>query len=322
MKAIVQSRYGAPEDVLSFAEVPDPVPGPGQVLVRIRAASVNPADWHIVRGEPVLVRPTLGRPKGRIPGYDLAGVVEAVGSDVTAFHPGDEVYADPETGCFAELIAVDQDLLATKPANLSFEEAAAVPLGALTALQGLRDHAHLETGQRLLVIGASGGVGSFAVQIGVALGAEVTGVCSTSNLELVRSLGAIRTIDYIQEDPLATGDRYDVILQLGGTATARACRRALTPTGTLLSSSGDAEGRWLGPLTRMIGAVALDPFVSQRLKGYLAKGNGRDLVSITELIEGGKVRPVIDRTYPLVEAAEAISYVERGHTRGKVVVTV
>jgi NADPH:quinone reductase-like Zn-dependent oxidoreductase len=322
MKAITYHRYGPP-DVLQLEEADTPAVGDSDVLVRVRAAAANPRDWHLLRGLPYLVRPQFGlrRPRRGGLGGDVAGWVEAVGGDVTRFRPGDEVFADIETGGFAEYARIPERLLALKPANLSFEQAAAVPLAAVTALQGLRDHGRLQAGQRVMVVGASGGVGSFAVQIAKAYGAEVTGVCSTRNLELVRSLGADDVIDYTREEYARPGRRYDLVLQLGGTRSPWDLRRALTPKGTLLSSSGDSQGRWIGPVGRMLQAVALSPFVGQRLVPFLARPSRDDLEVMRELIESGRVTPVIDRTYPLSETPEAIRLMETGHARGKIVIT-
>ena len=323
MKAITCQRYGGPE-VLEFEEVDDPVVGDDEVLVGVRAVSANPRDWHLMRGLPYFVRLQFGlrRPRHAVLGGDVAGRVEAVGKAVTRFRPGDEVLADIETGGFAEYAAVRQDLLVPKPASLGFEQAAAVPLAALTALQGLRDHGRVRPGQQVLVIGAAGGVGTFAVQLAKLLGAEVTGVCSTGKLDLVRSLGADHVIDYTREDFTRSGQRYDLVLQLAGTSSPADCRRALTAKGTLLLSSGESAGRWIGPVDRMLKAAALSPFVGQRLRSFLARRSREDLQTVTELIEAGKVSPVIDRTYPLRETPEAIRYLEQGHAGGKVVVTV
>jgi NADPH:quinone reductase-like Zn-dependent oxidoreductase len=268
------------------------------------------------------------RPIGlRIPrdgafGSDLAGHVEAVGASVTRFRPGDEVYAYVLAGAFAEEASVPEAALGHKPANLTFEQAAAVPLAALTALQGLRDHGRVQPGQRVLIIGASGGVGGFAVQLARSFGAEVTGVCSGGNADLVRSLGADHVIDYTREDFARGGRRYDLIFQLAGTRSPAACRRALTPKGTLLVSSGASDGRWIGPLGRVLEAVALSPLVGQRLVPFEAKPSAKDLETLTGLIEAGTVAPVIDRSYPLRETPAAIRYLEQGHARGKVVITV
>jgi NADPH:quinone reductase-like Zn-dependent oxidoreductase len=322
MKAITYHRYGSP-DVLEFEDVDQPVVKDDDVLVRVRAASVNPRDWHFLRGVPYIVRPTgLRLPKDGGFGSDMAGQVEAVGQSVTRFRPGDEVYAHVFKWAFAEYTSVSEGVLGLKPANLSFEQAATVPLAGLTALQGLRDAGRLRPGQTVLIIGASGGVGTFAVQIAKSFGADVTGVSSTRNLDLVRSLGADHVIDYTREDPTRSGQRYDLIFQLAGTRSPSDLRRALTPKGTLVLSSGESDGRWIGPLGRVIKAALLSPFVSQRLGTFEAKARQEDLQVLKELIESGKVSPVIDRTYPLREVPEAIRYLEAGHARGKVVITV
>jgi NADPH:quinone reductase-like Zn-dependent oxidoreductase len=322
LKAITYHRYGSP-DVLELEEVDEPVVNDDEVLVRVRAASVNPRDWHFMRGLPSVMRPIgLRIPKDGGLGSDVAGQVEAVGKTVTRFRPGDEVFADVLRGGFAEYTAVSEEFLELKPANLTFEQAAAVPLAALTALQGLRDHGRVQPGQKVLIIGASGGVGTFAVQIAKWLGADVTGVCSTRNVDMVRSIGADHVVDYTQEDFTQTGRKYDLILQLAGTRSPSDCRRALTSKGTLLLSSGESDGRWIGPLDRIVKAVVLSPFVGQRLAPFEAKRNREDLQALRELIEAGKVMPVIDRTYPLSDLPEAMRYLEEGHARGKVVVTV
>jgi NADPH:quinone reductase-like Zn-dependent oxidoreductase len=323
MKAIVYHEYGSP-DVLELREIDKPVVEDDEVLVRVRAASANPADWHFMRGQPYIMRPQSGlrRPRNSVLGRDISGQVEAVGKDVTRFRPGDEVFGDVETAGFAEYRCVTEGFLGPKPANLTFEQAAAVPLAALTALQGLRDAGQVQPEQKVLIIGASGGVGTFAVQIAKWLGADVTGVCSTRNVEMVRSLGADHVIDYTQEDFTQSGQKYDLIFQLAGTRSPSDCRRALTPKGTLVLSSGESDGRWIGPVDRIIKAVALSPFVSQKLGSFLAKPNEEDLQFLKELIEAGKVKPVIGRRYPLSEAPEAIRYLEEGHARGKVVITV
>jgi NADPH:quinone reductase-like Zn-dependent oxidoreductase len=322
MKAIVQDKYGPP-DVLELREIATPVVNDDEVLVGVHASSANPADWHFMRGVPYIMRAQsgLGKPKNRVLGRDIAGHVEAVGKDVTRFRPGDEVFANVETGGFAEYACVSEGLVAPKPANLTFEQAAAVPLAALTALQGLRDKGNVQPGQKVLIIGASGGVGTFAVQIAKALGADVTGVCSTRNLEMVRSIGADDVIDYTETDFTQSGQKYDLILQLAGTRSPSDCRRALTPKGTLVLSSGESDGRWIGPMSRMIKAFVLSPFVGQKLGAFLAKPTQEDLQFLKELVEAGKVKPVIDRTYPLSEAHDAIRYLEEGHARGKVVIT-
>jgi NADPH:quinone reductase-like Zn-dependent oxidoreductase len=322
MKAITYHRYGPPE-VLGLEEVDEPVVQDDDVLVRVRAASVNPRDWHFLRGLPYVVRPVgLRRPKSGVLGSDIAGQVEAVGKAVTRFRPGEEVFAFVLSGAFAEHAAVPEAVLGHKPATLSFEQAATVPLAALTALQGLRDHGRVQPGQKVLILGASGGVGTFAVQLAKSYGAEVTGVSSARNLELVRSLGADHVIDYTREDFTRSGQRYDLIFQLAGTRSPSDLRRALTPKGTLVLSSGESEGRWIGPLGRVVKAAVLSPFLRQRLVTFEAKQSKDDLRVLKELVESGRLSPVIDRTYPLIETSEAIRYLETGHARGKVVVTV
>jgi NADPH:quinone reductase-like Zn-dependent oxidoreductase len=319
MKAIIQETYGSAE-VLQLKEIDKPVVGDGEALVRVHAMSVNPADWHAISGTPFVARLAFGvrKPKNPVPGTDLAGVVEAVGKDVTRLRPGDEVFGW-SVGAFAEYACTPEDHLVPKPANLTFDQAAAFPIAATTALQGLRDWGQLRAGQTVLVIGASGGVGTFAVQIAKALGAEVTGVCSTRNVEMVRSIGADHVIDYTQQDSLRGDKRYDIIFQLAGTASPSRCRRALTPKGTLVLSSGD--GRFTG-MGRMAAAALSGPFVSQALVMRVAKLNQADLLALTELIEAGKVTPVIDRTFTFGEIPAAVRYCEEGHTRGKVVITV
>jgi NADPH:quinone reductase-like Zn-dependent oxidoreductase len=320
MKAIVQRRFGPP-DVLELREVEKPAIGDGDVLVRVRASSVNPADWHVIRGRPFLVRLAgygLRTPKKPVPGSDVAGVVEAVGAAVTTFRPGDDVYGFGR-GAYAEYAAASADRLVPKPATLTFDQAAAVPLAATTAIQGLRDTGLLRAGQQVLVIGASGGVGTFAIQIAKALGAEVTGVCSTRNVEMVRSIGADRVIDYTRDDLLRGGERYDLILQLAGTASPGRLRRLLAPSGSLVLSSGDGR---LSGIDRIVTATATSPFVRQRLTTFVARHSGADLAALTELIEAGKVTPIVDRTYPLEETAAAVAHVETGHARGKVVITI
>ena len=322
MKAIVYHKYGSP-DVLQLQEVEKPIPDDDAVLVKVRAAAVNPYDWNFVRGEPYFMRLIAGLrvPKKNRLGVDYAGVVEAAGKNVADFQPGDEVYGMADA-TFAEYLCAPQSQTAAKPANLTFEEAAAVPLAALTALQGLRDSGELQAGQRVLIIGASGGIGTFAVQIAKEMGAHVTGVCSTPNLELVRSLGADEVIDYTQQDFTRSSQKFDVILQLGGMDSPARCRRALTPQGKLVLSSGESKGRWIGPLDRIIQASLLNPFVSQALIVLGTKRSQPDLDYLRELIEAGKLTPVIDRVQPLSEVPDAIRYVEKAHSRGKVVITV
>jgi NADPH:quinone reductase-like Zn-dependent oxidoreductase len=323
MKAIIQQGYGAPQDVLKLAEVDIPAPGDEEVLVRVRASSANPWDWHFIRGEPVLMRPAgiggIRRPKFLIPGGDVAGTVERVGEQVAGFATGDQVYGFGH-GAFAEYISVSAGSLARKPGNLTFEQAAAVPLAAITAIQGLRAGG-LEAGQHVLVIGASGGIGTFAVQLAKHLGAEVTGVCSTGNLDLVRRLGADHVIDYTTGGIFDGPARYDLAFQLGGTYSPSAIRKVLTPRGTLIQSYGDGN-RWTGPVGNLIKAAALNLFVGQTLKAFNAKETTEALDELTELIEAGRLTPVIDRTYPLADAPQAIQLVEQGRPAGKVTVTI
>jgi NADPH:quinone reductase-like Zn-dependent oxidoreductase len=321
MKAIVYRQYGSP-DVLRLEEVERPVPADDRVLVRVRAASVNPLDWHFMRGTPYLVRLDLGllRPTFQRLGVDMAGVVEAVGRNVTRFKPGDEVFGQ-RSGAFAEYVSARERSLVLKPSNLTFEEAASVPVAAVTALQGLRDKGKLQPGQKVLINGASGGVGTFAVQIAKSIGAQVTGVCSTRNLELVRSLGADRVIDYTREDFTQGSERYDVILDMVGSHSLSDTRHALTPKGTLVVVGSTDIGRWLGPLVGLLRAVVLSRFGSQGIAPMLAQINPEDLTIVANLMQAGKVRAVIDRRYQLGETAEAVRYVEGGHARGKVVVS-
>jgi len=322
MKAAVQCEYGGPEQV-EVRDVAKPVPGDDQLLVRVRAASVNPLDWHLVRGTPYVGRLGMGlrKPATTRLGVDFAGTVEAVGRSVTRFKPGDEVFGG-RTGAFAQYVLVRQDrAVVAKPARLTFEEAAAVPVAAVTALQGLRDQGKLQAGQKVLVNGASGGVGTFAVQLAKAYGAHVTGVCSTRNVELVRALGADRVIDYTREDFTKGDDRYDLVLDNVGNHSLSECRRVLTPAGRYVIVGGPS-GRWVDPLPRALGALVLSRFVSQDLRMFLAKLEPQDLATLADLLAAGKVRPVIDRRYPLGEIAAAIRHVEQGHARGKVVVTV
>jgi NADPH:quinone reductase-like Zn-dependent oxidoreductase len=326
MKAVVAARYGPPDEVLEIRDVEMPELGEDDVLVRTHATSLNPADWHLTRGEPQIARLQIGlrRPKHPVPGCDVAGRVEAVGAKVAGFAPGDEVfgYPFPECGAFAEYVRVPAEQLAPKPASLSFEQAAAIPLAGTTALQGLRDRGRLAAGQRLLIIGGSGGVGSFAVQIARSFDADVSAVCSTRNLDLVRDLGADHAIDYTAEDFAAGDSRYDLILQVAGTTPPSACRRVLTPKGTLVLISGDSPGRRIGPVGRIVRALVLSPFVSQKLTALNARPNRPDLETLGRLAEEGKLAPVIDRTYSLSDVPGALRDLEAGHTRGKVVITV
>jgi NADPH:quinone reductase-like Zn-dependent oxidoreductase len=334
MKAIVQDRYGSVE-VLRLREVDPPVAADDEVLVRVHAAAINAREWHIMRGEPYLARlmlPALfgiGGPKKKIRGSDFAGRVEAVGRNVTRFQPGDEVYGDLREvdGAFAEYLCVSDHAVEHKPANLTFEQAAAMPLAGCTALVGLRDLGRVQPGQRVLINGASGGVGTFAVQIAKSFGAEVTGVCSTRNLVLVRSIGADHVIDYTREDFTRDGQRYDIVFDLAANRSVTDYRRALTPTGTLILSGGGAAGAGrpslVGPMGLSLRSMLTSRFVRQRLLVLAEVPPGREnLATLRELVESGKVAPVIDRTYPLSEVPEAIRYLMVEHARAKVVITV
>lgn len=320
MNAIVYERYGSP-DVLTLREIEVPEVGDDGVLVRVRAASVNAYDWHLMRGEPFPARLGSGlrRPKTRVLGIDVAGQVEAVGRNVTEFRPGDEVFGNPGRA-FAEYARGRAHGFVSKPDNLTFEQAAAVPVAGLTALQGLRDKGELRPGQMVLINGASGGVGTFAVQIAKVLGGDVTGVCSTRNVELVRSLGADRVIDYTRDDFTRSGVRYDLIFDIAGSRPLQACRRVLAPAGRLVVVGGPS-GRWIRPTQRFLQAAVLSPFGSARMLPFLSRHSHADLVFLRDLLEAGKITPVIDRTFPLSETADAIRYVETGHARGKVVIT-
>jgi len=323
MKAIVYHKYGSP-DVLEFEEIQKPTPKEDEVLVKIHTASANPLDWHILRADPFLVRLKLGflKPKNKILGADIAGRVEAVGRNVKEFQPGDEVFGDileSRGGAFAEYVSVPERVLVLKPANMTFEEAAAVPLAAITALFGIRDQGQIQPGQKVLINGASGGVGTFAVQIAKSLGAEVTAVCSTRNVDLVRSLGADHVIDYTQEDFTQNGRRYDLILAVNGYHPISAYKRALSPKGIYVMVGGSAaqgfQALLLGPWMSRSGNQQMGILEDER--------DRRDLLEfLKELLEAGKVVPVIDRRYPLSEVPEAIRYLEGGHAKGKVVIAV
>lgn len=319
MKAIVSTRYGSP-DVMQLQEVDKPEVTDDGALVRVRATSVNPYDWHSLRGEPYVMRLGSGlrRPQTTVLGIDVAGIVEAVGKNVTDLQPGDEVFG-VRSGAFAEYVS-GRNFVPT-PVGLTFEQAAAVPVAGLTALQALRDKGAVQPGQRVLIYGAGGGVGTFAVQIAKAFGADVTAVTSTSNVAVVRSIGADRVIDYNRDDFTRSGQRYDLVLDIGAKRPLWKYRRVLEPDGTLVLVGGSA-GRWIGPVVRAMGALALSRFVSQTLRPFLSDVNKEDLLLLKELIEAGKVTPVIDRTYPLSETADAIRYLETGRARGKVVITV
>ena len=322
MKAIVQDRYGSP-DVLQLTDIAKPVVGDDDVLVRVHGAAVHIGDWHLMTGLPYLLRAGYGlrAPKVRVRGMDVAGRVEAVGANVTQFRPGDEVFGSCD-GAFAEYACARADRLAPKPAHLTFEQAAAVPVSGCTALQGLRDKGQVGPGQQVLIIGAAGGVGAFAVQLAKAFGAEVTGVCSTTKVDLVRSIGADDVIDYTRDDFADRARKYDVILDTAGNRSLSHLRRALTAQGTLVIIGGEGGGRWFGGVDRQLRALALAPFVSQKLCGLFSMQRTEDLQFLSELIEAGKVRPVIDRTYPLSAVPDAIRYLAGGHARGKIVITV
>ena len=322
MKAIVQDTYGSP-DVLQLREIDKPVVGEDEVLVRVQAAGVDQGVWHSVAGLPYLFRIAgigVRAPKNPVPGLDVAGRVEAVGGSVTLFQPGDEVFGTCR-GSFAEYASARADRLAPKPAKLSFEQAAAVPTSGATALQAVRDKGKVRPGQRVLVIGAGGGVGTFTVQLAKAFGAEVAGVCSTTKMELVRSIGADRVIDYARENFTAGATRYDVILDIAGNRSLSHLRRALAREGTLMIVGGEGGGRWLGGIDRQLRAQVLSLFVRQRLGTLIATARKQDLEELHGLVEAGRVTPVIDRTFPLSEAPEAIRYMRNGHARGKVVIT-
>ncbi len=323
MKAIVQDTYGSP-DVLELRDIDKPGIGYDEVLLRVHAAGVDRGAWHFMTGLPYLMRIAgygLRAPKNPVLGREVAGVVEAVGKDVSRFQPGDEVFGIGE-GSFAEYARAREDKLAPRPENLTFEQAAAVAISGSTALQGLRDNGRVEPGQEVLIIGASGGVGTFAVQIAKAFGARVTGVCSTAKVEMVRSIGADHVIDYTREDFAEGEQRYDLILDIGGNSTLARLRRTLTPEGTLVIVGGEGGGRWFGGIDRQLRAMMLSPLVGQKLTVKFPRENHEDLIVLKELIESGKLTPVIDRTYPLAEAPEAIRYLQEGHAQGKVVITV
>jgi NADPH:quinone reductase-like Zn-dependent oxidoreductase len=322
VKAIVNSKYGSPDD-LKLVEIDKPALADDGVIVRVRAASVNPYDWHFMRGLPYIARPMLGLrgPKKTVPGADAAGQVEAVGKNVTQLRPGDEVFGVGRSGSLAEYASGGENDFAPKPAELTFEQAAAIPMAGCTALQALRDWGQLQPGQSVLINGAAGGVGTFAVQIAKALGGEVTGVCSTKNVDFVRSLGADHVVDYTQEDFARSGRRYDLVIDLVANRSLPDLRRALTPEGALVLCGGGG-GRLLGPVPLILRALVRSRFVSQRMLSSTARIHREDLVALTELIEAGKVTLAIDRSFPLSEAPEAIRYLEAGHARGKVIVAV
>jgi len=327
MKAIRFDHYGSP-DVLELRDVEVPAVGEDELLVRVRAASVNPLDWHFMRGVPYVVRLMAGlsRPKAsaRKLGADMAGSVESVGKSVTSFKPGDEVFGGlEERGTLAEYVTIRADgAVLGKPASLTFEQAAAVPVAGFTALQALRDKGQIQPGYKVLINGASGGVGTFAVQIAKALGGEVTGVCSSPNVEMVASIGADRVIDYTREDFTSGGRQYDLLLDIAGSRSLSETRRVLLPSGVLVGVGGPNKGNWVGPLGRTARMALLSPAVSQRMVFFLAQQNKADLTVLREFIDTAKLAPVVDRTYPFAQTADALRYLEEGHARGKVVVTI
>jgi NADPH:quinone reductase-like Zn-dependent oxidoreductase len=323
MQAIVQGRYGSAE-VLHLARISRPEIADGEVLLRVQAAGLDRGTWHLMTGRPYLMR-IIGfgfrRPKNQVAGRDVAGTVVAVGSAVTRFAVGDEVFGISE-GSFAEYAVAREDKLARKPAGCTFEQAAVVPISGLTAIQALRDAGRVEAGQQVLIIGASGGVGSYAVQLAKAFGAEVTGVCSTAKLDLVRSLGADHVIDYTREDFAAGAQHYDLIIDIAGNSSLSRLRRALTPTGTAVIVGGEAGGNLTGGIDRQLRALVLTPFVSERLTGFTCKERSSDLEVLADLIEAGTVTPSIDRTYPLDQAPDAMRHLDAGQVRGKVAITI
>ena len=324
MKAITHSEFGPP-DVLRLTDVDKPAPAAGEVLVRIRAASLNPADWHLLRGEPGMLKLMTGKPKHRIPGLDFAGEVEQVGTNVTHVRAGDEVFGSGKRGALAEYVCVPESVVARKPVGVTFEQAAALPVAGVTALRAVRDRGGLRAGQRVLVIGAAGGVGTLAVQIAKAFGAQVTAVCGPRNLDFVRSIGADHAIDYTAEDCTRTERPYDLILHVSGNRSVQDLRRALTPEGTVVVVGGGtgrekAPGGMLEMLGLMWRSTVLSRFSRQRVLILLGTVRKGDLVSLAELAEAGRLTPVIDRAYPLAEAADAFRHLETGHVRGKVIV--
>ena len=325
MKAIVYCDYGLSN--LKLEEIEKPTPTDDQVLVRVRAASVNPYDWHFVEGTPKIMRAMgvgLRKPKDTRLGVDFAGTIEAVGKNVTQYKPGDEVFGG-RGGAFAEYVCRRADgAIALKPANITFEQAASVNIAGITALQGLRDKGKVEPGQKVLINGASGGVGTFAIQIAKSFGADVTGVCSTRNIDLVKSLGADHVIDYTKEDFAKGEQRYDVILDNVPNHSLAECRRILNPKGkyVMIGGGGPNDNRWVGPFGRVIHTLILSPFINQKMAMMMADANHNDLTLLADMMQSGKLKPVIDRTYKLSEVPEAIRYLEEGHARGKVVITV
>jgi len=336
MKAVVQDKYGSPDDVLQLREIDKPVVGDDEVLVRVRAASVHPDVWHVVTGRPYVLRlmgAGLLKPKNPVPGTDVAGHVDTVGKDVTHFGPGDEVFGESHRGlqwrnggAFAEYVSVPQDALALKPNGITFEQAAAVPTSGFIALHNLLNERRIQPGQSVLVNGAGGGVGTIAIQLAKAYGARVTGVDSTEKMEMVRSLGADHVIDYTQEDFTQYSERYDLILDVASNLSLSACKRALMPTGIYVLIGHDhfgyAGGRWLGSLPRFFKLIVMSPFVSQLPDLNFSMPSKKDIMAVLkELLEAGKLTPVIDRTYPLSEVPEAMRYLQEGRARGKIIIT-
>ncbi|MDJ0925570.1 MAG: NAD(P)-dependent alcohol dehydrogenase [Acidimicrobiia bacterium] len=322
MKAIVQHEYGGPE-VFTLEDVAKPQPKDDEVLVRIHTAAIHPGDWLTMTGRPYVFRIGTGlrKPRRNTPGFDLAGTVEAVGKDVTDLHPGDEVFGEGKGTC-AEFATAKAEALAPKPPSLSLDQAGVLAVSGVTAIKGLRDAGKLQPGMKVLINGASGGIGTYAVQIAKAMGAEVTGVCSTKNVELVRSLGADHVIDYTREDWTKGATRYDLILDNVGNHSLADSRRAATPNGSYLSNSGITGGRWFGPLTRMLKAAVGSIFIRNQGAPFYAPVKRADLAELTRYVEDGHVRPVVDRTYPLVDTAEAMAHVATGHASGKTAIAI
>jgi NADPH:quinone reductase-like Zn-dependent oxidoreductase len=322
MKAIVQVGYGDPAAVLRVQDVPTPSPGKGEALIRTRSASVAAGDWLLTTGRPAIMRLGWGlrRPRRQIPGFDLSGVIETVGEGVTGLAPGDEVFGSARSTC-AEYAVAAEEAVVLKPERIGFDEAACLTVSGVTGLRAMRDHGKLQAGQKVLINGASGGVGHFAIQVAKALGAEVTGVCSAASADMVRSLGADHVLDYAIEDFTARDERYDLILDNVANHSLRATRRALKPTGVLLPNNGTAGGKLFGPLGRMLGAMATAPFIKRQGMPFEASPRPGDLLALRDLVIAGQVRPVIDRTFSLPEAAAALAHIGTGHSRGKVAIT-
>jgi NADPH:quinone reductase-like Zn-dependent oxidoreductase len=323
MKAAVYRCYGS-TDVLKIEKIAKPIPADNRVLVKVQAASVNPLDWHYMQGKPYVMRPGsgIGAPNSIHMGADFAGTIESVGKDVKRFKPGDEVFGDRD-GAFAEYVSVGENgAIALKPSNMSMEQAAAVPIAGITALQALRDKGKIQSGQKVLINGASGGVGTFAVQIAKSYGAEVTGVCSGKNADMVRSIGADHVIDYTKDDFTHGSERYDLIIDNVGNHSSSEIRRVLKPNGSVVTVGGPSDNAWLGPLTGLLSDMIVSRFVSQKMIFMLAQANKEDMDVLRDMMQAGKLTPVIDRRYKLEQTAEAIGYLEQGHARGKVIITV